>query len=90
MMIHVAHQNTVAAQHSLNNAKTIRHDSENSDVDYKAVDRGKQHNIRSGSVRTAEFLEDLQKRVLEDSSNGIRVLSHELNVGLCGVANHCS
>ena len=48
--------------------------------DNEAVARRKQHNRRSDCVRTVEFLENLQKKVLEDPGNGIRDLSRELNV----------
>ena len=50
MMVHAGHQNkeiTVAAQCSLNTVKTIRHELENSDGDYEAVARRKQHIRRS-------------------------------------------
>ena len=50
MMIHASHQNkkiTVAAQCSLNTVRTIRHELENSDGDYEAVARIKQHSRRS-------------------------------------------
>ena len=69
MMIHAGHQNneiTVAAQCSMNTVKTIRHKQENCDGDYGAVARRKQHCRRSDCVRTAEFLENLQKKVWED------------------------
>ena len=39
-----------------------------------------QHSKRSVCVRTAEFLENLQKNVLKDPDIVIRALSHELNV----------
>ena len=48
-MIHASQQNkenTVAAQCSLNMAKIIRHELENSDGDYQAVARRKQHSRR--------------------------------------------
>ena len=83
MMIHAGQQNkeiTVTAQCSLNTVKTIRHELENSDGDYEAVARKKQHNRRPECICTAEFLEDLQKNVLEDQGIGIRVLSRELDV----------
>ena len=79
-MIHADHQVKeimVAAQCSLNTVKTIRHDLENSDGDYKAVAGRKQHNRRSDDVPTAEFLENLHKKVLEDPGIGIRALSCE-------------
>ena len=69
MVIHTGYQNkeiAVAAQCSLNTVKTIRHELENCDGDYQAVARRKQHNRRSDCVRTAEFLENLQKKVFED------------------------
>ena len=50
MMIHAGHQNkeiTVAAQCSLSTVRTIRHELENCDGDYEAVDRRKQHIRRS-------------------------------------------
>ena len=50
MMIHTGQQNKeimVAAQCSLNTVKTIRHEMENCDGDYKAVARRRQHNRRS-------------------------------------------
>ena len=78
MMIHAGHQNKeniVAAQCSLNTVKIIRHALENWDGDYEAVARRKQHNRRSDCVRTAEFLENLQKKVLEDPGIKIRALS---------------
>ena len=68
-MICTGHQNKeimVAAKCSLNTVKTIRHELENCNGDYEAVDRRKQHDRRSDCVRTAEFLENLQKKVLED------------------------
>ena len=83
MMIHAGHQNKeimVAAQYSLNTIKTIRHELENCDGDYEAVARRKQQNGRSDCIRTAEFLENQQKKVLEDPGIGIRALSRELNV----------
>ena len=83
MMIHVGHQNNeimVAAQYSLNTVRTIRHELGNCDGNYEAVARRKQHNGRSDCVHTAEFLKNLQKKVLEDPCIRIRVLSHELNV----------
>ena len=60
--------------------KTIRHELENCDGDYEAVARRKQHNRRSDCVHTAEFLENPQKKVLEDPGIVIRALSCELNV----------
>ena len=69
MMICAGHQNKeimVAAQCSLNTVKTIRHELENCNGDYEAVARRKQHNRGFDCVRAAEFLEDLQKKVLED------------------------
>ena len=68
-MICADHQNKeimVAAQCSLNTVKTIRHELENCNGDYEAVARRKQHNRRSDYVRTVEFLENLQEKVLED------------------------
>ena len=65
MMIHASHQNneiTIAAQCSLNTVKKIRHELENCDGDYMAVARRKQHNRRFDCIRTAEFLENLQKK----------------------------
>ena len=57
----------VAAQCSLKKLlKAIRHGLENCDGDYEAVAKRKQHCRRSDCVRTAEFLEHLQKKVLED------------------------
>ena len=53
---------------------------ENCDGDYEAVARRKQHSRRSDCVCTEEFLENLQKKVLEDPGIGIMALSHELNV----------
>ena len=41
-----------------------------------------QHNRRSDCVRTAEFLENLQKKMLEDPGIEIRALSRELNVSV--------
>ena len=82
MMIHTGHQNkeiTVAAQCSLSTVETIGHVLENCDGDYKAVARRRQHNRRSDCVRTAEFIKNLQKKVLEESGIGIRALSPELN-----------
>ena len=70
----------VAAQCSLNTVKTIRHELENCHGDYKAVARRKQHSRRSSCVRSAEVLENLQKKVLEEPGIGIRALSRELNV----------
>ena len=46
------------------------------DGEYEAVARRKQHNRRSECVRTAKFLENLQKKVLEDRGIGIRAFSH--------------
>ena len=69
MMICAVHENKeimVAAKCSLNTVKTIRHELENCNGDYEAVARRKQHNRRSDCVRTAEFLKNLQKKVLED------------------------
>ena len=82
-MIHSGHQNkeiTVAAQCSLNTAKTIGHELENYDGDYETVARRKLHSRRSDCLCTAEFLEKTQKKVLEDTGIKIRALSHELNV----------
>ena len=73
-MIHAGHQNTeimAAAQCSLNTVKTIRHELKNSDGDYEAVAGRKQHSRRSDCIRTAEFLKNLQKKVLEDPDIGI-------------------
>ena len=83
MMIHTGHQKkaiTVAAQCSLNTVETIRHELENCDGDYEAVARRKQRKRRSDCIRTAEFLENLQKKVMEDPDIGIMALSRELNV----------
>ena len=83
MTIHSGHQNkenTVAAQCSVNTVITIRQELENCDGYFEAVARRKQHSRRSDCVRTAEFLENLQKSVLEDTNIGIMALSHELNV----------
>ena len=60
--------------------KTIRHEPENCDGDYEAVARRRQHSRRSDCVRTAEFLENLQKNVLKDPGTGIRAFSRELCV----------
>ena len=82
-MICAGHQNKeimVAAQFSVNTVKTIRYELENCNGHYEAVARRKQHNRRSDCVRKAEFLENLQKKVLEDPAIGIRALSRELNV----------
>ena len=83
MMIHAGHHNKeimAAAQCCLNTAKTIRCELENRDGDYEAVARRKQHNRRSDYTCTAEFLENLQKKVLEDPGIRIIALSCELNV----------
>ena len=83
MMTHAGHKNNeikFADQCSLNTVKTIRHELENCDGDYEAVARRKQHCRRSDCVCTAEFLENLQKKVLEESGIRIRALSRELNV----------
>ena len=69
----------VAARCSLNTVKSIRHELMNCDGDYEAVARRKQHNRRSDYTCTAEFLENLQRNVLEDPGIAIRALSHELN-----------
>ena len=53
---------------------------ENCDGDYKAVARRKQHSRRSDCVCTAEFLKNLQKKVLEEPGIRIMALSRELNV----------
>ena len=58
--------------------KTARHELENCDGVNEAVARRKQHNCRSECVCTAEFLENLQKKVLEDPGIGIRAFSREL------------
>ena len=44
--------------------------------------RRKQCNRRSDCVHTAEFLENMQKKVLKDPDIGIRALSRELNVSV--------
>ena len=83
MMIHAVHQDkeiTVSAQCSMNIVKTIRHELENCDGDYKAVVRRKQHNRRYDCIRTTEFLKNLRKKVLEDPIIKIRVLSREMNI----------
>ena len=83
MTIHAGHQNkeiTVASRCSLNTVRTIRHGLENSYGDYEAVARRKQHNRRSDCIRTAEFLENMHKKVLEDTGIKIMALSRELNV----------
>ena len=69
MMIHVGHQNTeimVAAQCSMNIVKTIRCERKNCDGDYGAVARRRQHSRRYDCVLIAKFLENLQRKVLED------------------------
>ena len=83
-MIRARHGNKeimVASQCSLNTAKTIRQEVENCNGD-EAVARRKQHNRQLDCARTAEFLENLQKKVLEDPSIGIRFLSRELYVSV--------
>ena len=83
MMIRAGHQNKdimTAAQCSLNTVKTIRHELETCNGDYEAVARRKIHNRRSDCVRTAEFLKDLQEKVLKNPGIGIRALSREMNV----------
>ena len=82
-MSHAGHQNkeiTAAAQCILSIVRTIRHVLENSDGKYEAVARRKQHSRRSDCVPTAEFLENLQKKVMEDPGIGIRVVSRDLDV----------
>ncbi len=83
MMIRAGHQNNeimYAAQCSLNTVKTIRNEVERSNEDYEAVATRKQHKRRSDCARSAEFLENLEQKVLEDPGIGIRALSRELNV----------
>ena len=63
----------------MNTVKTIRYELENSDGDYEIVARRRQHSRRSDCVCTAEFLENLQKKVLEDPGIGITALLRELN-----------
>lgn len=67
MMICASHQNKeilAAAQYSRNTTKTIRHEVENCNEDYKAVARRKKHNRQSNCVRKAEFIKILQKKVV--------------------------
>ena len=83
MMIHAGHMNKeimFAAQCSLNTVKTIRNEVEGCNGDYEAVATKKQHKRRSDSACSAEFLETLKQKVLEDLSIGIRALSQDLNI----------
>ena len=81
-MIHAGHHNkeiTVAAQCTLNTVIIIRYELDSCDGDYEPVARRRQHSRRCDCIPTAEFLENLQKKVLEHPDIGIRALSRELN-----------
>ena len=68
-MIYAGYKNKeimVAAQCSLNTVKTIRQELKNCNGNYETAARRKQNNRRSDCICTAEFLENLQKKVLED------------------------
>ena len=85
MMIRDGHQNKeimFAAQCSSNTVKAIRNEVEGCNGDYEAVAIRKQHKKRSDCARSAEFLETLREKILEDPSIGIPALSRELNVSL--------
>ena len=61
------------------NCKTIRHELETCNGDYKDVERRNVHKWLFDCIHTAEFLEDLQD-VLKNPGIGIRALSREMNV----------
>ena len=85
MMIRAGHSNadiTTAAQCSVNTVKTVRRDMEGCNEDYESVASRKERYRRSDCIRTAEFIQELQEKVIQDPSKGIRVLSSEMGVGV--------
>ena len=84
MMIRARYQNAdimTAVQCSVNTVKAVRRDMDSCNGDYEAVASRKGHSRRSDCVRTPEFIQQLQDKVMENPSKGIRALAREMGVG---------
>ena len=72
----------VAAQWSLSTVNTVREELETCEGKAQAVACQTQHRNRFDAVRSPDFVQELQKKVLEDPGKEIRSLVREKNVRL--------
>lgn len=66
----------------LNTVKTIRREMDSCNGDYDAEAFRKEHSRRSHCLCTLEIIQQLQEKMIEDSSTGMRSLPRKMSVAV--------